>query len=125
MSELLGDIFISKLRFHAYHGVLVQEQTVGNDYQVDLSMKTDISKAVESDNIGDTVNYGEVCEIVKQEMAIHSDLMEHLAGRIARGILQQFPCIRELIIKITKLNPPLMADCEGAGVMIHLINDKT
>lgn len=125
MGELLGEIFISKLRFHAYHGVLRQEKTVGNDYLVDLSMKTDISKALESDKIGDTVNYGEVCEVVKKEMAIHSDLMEHLAGRIAGEVFKQFPCIKELTLKITKINPPLMADCEGAGVTIHLINDKT
>ena len=42
------------LRFHAYHGVLEQEQIVGNDYCLDVRMKYDISKAKLSDNIDDT-----------------------------------------------------------------------
>lgn len=118
-------ILLRSLRFHAFHGVLEQERTVGNDYEVSLRIRCGIEDAMLSDEIGDTINYAEVSALVAQEMRIPSKLLEHVAGRIGKRLFQCFPQIEELELHIIKVNPPMGADCDGAGIEIHLINDKT
>ena len=86
-----------------------------------------------SDDVNDTLSYAELCEMVKQEMAQPSNLLEHIAGRIARKVLDSFPQIESLDLTVTKENPPMGANCNGAGVELHcdtsdiiyLINNKT
>lgn len=118
-------IYINDLRFHAFHGVMPQERLTGNDYSVSIRIGCNVEKAMLSDDIDDTVNYGEACSIVSQEMAVPSQLVERVAYRIADKIARRYPDVTSIDIKVTKLNPPFGADCEGAGVEIHLINDKT
>jgi hypothetical protein len=60
------------LRFHAYHGVLEQEQIVGNDYCLDVRMKYNISKAMLSDNIDDTLNYAKAYELIREDGPDHA-----------------------------------------------------
>ena len=118
-------IYINDLRFHAFHGVMPQERLTGNDYSVSIRIGCNVEKAMLSDDIDDTVDYGEACSIVSQEMAVPSQLVERVAYRIADKIARRYPDVTSIDIKVTKLNPPFGADCEGAGVEIHLINDKT
>lgn len=118
-------ICLDAMRFHAYHGVLSQERITGNDYVVSLRIKYDFSLAMTSDDVNDTLNYAEVYQLVEQEMSVPSNLLERVAGRIGDRLLRRFPAIQELQLTVTKQNPPMGADCEGAGVEVHLINDKT
>ncbi len=118
-------ICLDNLRFHAYHGVMPQERMVGNDYNVSLRIRYDISQAMVSDKVEDTLNYAEVFQLVSQEMAVPSSLIERVAGRIGDRLFRRFPTIEEMELKIMKINPPMGADCEGAGVEVHLINNKT
>ena len=118
-------ICLDNLRFHAYHGVMPQERMVGNDYNVSLRIRYDISQAMVSDKVEDTLNYAEVFQLVSQEMAVPSSLIERVAGRIGDRLFRHFPMIEEIELKIMKINPPMGADCEGAGVEVHLINNKT
>lgn len=118
-------IFLKNVRFHAYHGVLEQEQTVGNDYLVNLIVNYDFTSAMKTDELNGTVSYAELFELVKEEMAIPSKLLEHVAGRIGERIFSEYPAIREVHLSITKVNPPMGADSDGAGVEVILTNDKT
>ena len=118
-------ICLDNLRFHAYHGVMPQERMVGNDYNVSLRIRYDISQAMVSDKVEDTLNYAEVFQLVSQEMAVPSSLIERVVGRIGDRLFRRFPTIEEIELKIMKINPPMGADCEGAGVEVHLINNKT
>ncbi len=116
---------MKEARFHAYHGVLPQEQTVGQDFLVSARVGIDVGYAMEHDMVEVTVDYGVLYRIIKREMDIPSQLVEHLAGRIATAVFETFPKVTTLDLTITKLNPPIGGDCNGAGVEIHLINDKT
>ena len=119
-----GQIFIDNMRFHAHHGVLEQERLTGGDFLVSLSASYPLGKATESDDVTDTLNYAEVYEIVESEMDIPSKLLEHVAGRIGKRLLKTMPLISELTVRLTKVNPPMGADCDGAGVLLHFINDE-
>ncbi len=118
-------IYIKEARFHAYHGVLPQEQTVGQDFLVSVRCGLDITSAMDHDMVEVTLDYGVLYRLIEREMTIKSQLVEHVAGRIARSVFDTFPMVTTLDISITKLNPPIGADCQGAGVEVHLINDKT
>ena len=53
------------------------------------------------------------------------NLLEGVAGRIGRKLVETFPKIIDICLRITKRNPPMGADSDGAGIEVHLINDKT
>lgn len=118
-------IRIEKLRFRAFHGVMPQERTVGGDFIVTLRIGYPWQQAMETDDVADTLNYAAVYELVRREMAVPSQLLEHVAGRITKELLRDFPQITSVDLWLTKVTPPMGADCEGAGVELHLINDKT
>ena len=120
-----GYIFLKDLRFHAFHGVMPQERKVGGDFLVSLRMGYDISKAMRTDEVSDTLNYAEVYALVRKEMEQPSALLERVAGRIAEALFASDPKILSIDLWLTKVNPPMGADCQGAGVELQLINDKT
>lgn len=121
----LSFIHIDDIRLHALHGVLPQEQATGNDYTINIRIGYDISRAMQTDDVTDTLNYAEVFNVIKQEMAIPSKLIEHVCGRIANRLMEQYADITSIELCITKLNPPMGADCRGAGVEIHVTREKT
>ena len=118
-------IRLEKLRFRALHGVLPQERTVGGDFVVTLRIGYPFEQAMESDAVGETLDYAAAYRLVKREMEIPSQLLEHVAGRIVKALLHDFPRITSIDLWLTKVCPPMGADSEGAGVELHLINDKT
>lgn len=118
-------IRLEKLRFRALHGVLPQERTVGGDFVVTLRIGYPFEQAMETDAVGDTLDYAAVYRLVEREMALPSQLLEHVAGRVVKALLRDFPQIVSIDLWLTKVCPPMGADCEGAGVELHLINDKT
>jgi dihydroneopterin aldolase len=118
-------ITLTNVRFRALHGVLPQERRVGGDYTLTLRVGFDVSRAVQSDDVADTLNYATLYETARQEMAIPSRLLEHVAGRIGQRVLSEWPEVTTIDLTLTKENPPMGADCDGASVELHLINDKT
>lgn len=120
-----GIVSLKQMRVFARHGVLPQEQATGGEYVVSLSVRVDFSKAMLTDSIDDTVNYARLVQVVKDEMAIPSQLLEHVAGRIAKKVCGNFPNVDELWVEIEKVNPPLRTACKAASVKLHVTNDKT
>ena len=80
---------------------------------------------METDDVCATVNYAEAYNEVASVMAEPCNLIEHAAFRMAERLMKHWPQITAVDIYLTKLNPPMGADCDGAGVELHLINDKT
>ena len=114
-----SEIILKDMHFFAYHGVLPQEAVVGNEFVVNLTLSVDITPAMLSDDVTDTVNYAEVYKVVKAEMQKRSNLLEHVTGRIAHRLLSNFPTIDTVDILIEKLNPPMEADIHSSAV--HLV----
>ncbi len=111
---------IANLKLFAYHGVLPQERVVGAYYIINIGVAADFSRALESDALEDTLSYAGVYEVVKAEMAVPSKLLEHVAGRICRAVLNRFPAATAIRLEILKENPPMGADVRGAGVYVAM-----
>lgn len=114
-----GYILLRDLRFHAFHGVLPQERLVGGNFVVDLRVGYPLAQAMTSDRVDDTLNYASLYTLVEREMQQPSSLLEHVAGRIAQAIAKTFPEALSIDLTLTKQNPPMGADCKGAGVEMH------
>lgn len=108
-------ITLDSLRFYSYHGAEPQEAIVGAWYTVDVCITADATDAILNDNLSGTINYAKVTEIIKQQMQIRSALLEHVAGRIAQALLDAFPAISSLTVKVCKENPPVCAPCTSSG----------
>ena len=70
-------ILLKEIRCYAYHGVAPQENLIGNEYIIDLKLKVNISKAAQTDEVADTVNYAEVHRVIMTEMAVPSNFFNN------------------------------------------------
>lgn len=109
------------IQLYAFHGVNPQENRVGANFYIDLSLKTNFSRAAQTDDLKETVSYADVYQVVKEEMKIPSQLLEHICERIAHKLFQNFPSIEEIDISLTKENPPMGACGKSIGVSVHYI----
>ena len=107
------------MKFHAYHGCLDFEKRDGNTFLVNLILELNTEKAEISDKLEDTLNYQVVYDVVKHEMEIPSNLIEHAARRIFDALIENFPQILHLNLRLSKLNPPLGGDVKSVSVEIR------
>ena len=112
----MGIIKLKNIRTYSYHGCLIEEGKIGSDYTVNLEVKTDLRKSSVSDNLRDTVDYVLLNRIVVEEMAIRSDLLEHVAHRIITRIFDEIPEVSRIIVAVSKLNPPIGGDVEAVTI---------
>jgi len=104
----LTTIRINNARFYAYHGVLDYEKQYGNKFEADIEMKCDIDELGETDDLNLTVNYLSVYNLVKEIFTEEKyNLLETVNMNICKGILENFPMVCEITVKIRKPNAPL------------------
>ena len=103
----MSKITIENMEFYAYHGHFEEEQKIGTWFSLDLIMDVDTSKAELTDELEDTVDYSSVYQVVKEQMMIPSKLLENVGRRILNTIKEQFSDVKDAILKIRKMNPPI------------------
>ena len=117
--ERIGTIELEGMEFKAYHGCLEQEKVRGNSFTVDFRGELDLSAAAESDNLNDTVNYGEIYDIIAEEMSIPSELLENVAGRIMKAIESRLPQLVTFSIRVSKKKPPVDGVAQWSRVTLY------
>lgn len=115
----MGTIKLQNIRTFSFHGCLEEEARIGSDYRVDLEIKTDMRKSMETDNLADTVDYVHLNRIVTEEMGIRSKLLEHVGHRIIRRVFGELPAISRVMLQVSKLNPPIGGDVEAVTIQIE------
>ena len=81
-------IVLQGMRFFGYHGVLPEERTMGQWFEIDVEIWGDLSKAAESDNVEDTLNYQQVYRDIKAIVEGEPvNLLEHLTHKIICNIM--------------------------------------
>lgn len=116
----MGLIHLSDMEFYAYHGCFKEEQVAGNWFMVDLTMKTNMDKASKTDSIKDTLNYQAAYLLVKQQMAIKSHLLEHVANRILDALFKEFALLEFAKVKVAKMNPPMGGRMKSVSVELEM-----
>lgn len=112
----MGIIKVENIRVFANHGCLSEETKIGSDYRVDLKVKANLEPSSISDQLGDTVDYVFLNRIVREEMYKPTHLLETVAQRIVTRILNEERMVEKVIVKISKLNPPIGGDVEKVTI---------
>lgn len=83
------------------------QQTVGAWFSVDVELGLDLEPAAISDDLRATVDYGLVAARVAEiGTGARVNLLERLAGTIARSLLADFPCV-QVRVRLRKLTAPM------------------
>ena len=115
----MDSIRIDGLRELGVHGVLPEEQTRPQPFEIDVELHVDLTTASESDQLDDTVDYGAVCEAVRR--VVNSEryaLLERLAARIAE-VCAVDTRVRRVSVTVRKLHPPVRAIVDHVAVSIE------
>jgi dihydroneopterin aldolase len=116
-----GDrIELRGLRASGVHGVLPEERTRAQPFELDLDLAVDLAPAAASDRLSDTVDYGGIALTVTRVVSESAprDLLESLAGSVADAVLAADPRIDAVTVSLKKLRPPLAVDVSTVGVTI-------
>lgn len=103
----MGRVFLEDMHFFAYHGHYPEEKVVGNKFIVNLAFDYDSASAELSDELDDAVNYQIAYQLINEAMKIPSRLLEHIARRILDRIESELPGTSNVVLKISKMNPPM------------------
>ncbi|MBL7815507.1 MAG: dihydroneopterin aldolase [Saprospiraceae bacterium] len=118
----MARISLENMRFRANHGLYEEEQKIGNDFMLDISIDTDIQMAAviqehDTEKVINTVNYELVYEICRIEMNKPQKLLETVIEEIIYRLKRHFPNIEAIQINLRKLNPPLGGRIAAASIM--------
>jgi 7,8-dihydroneopterin aldolase/epimerase/oxygenase len=113
-------IYVNNIQLYAYHGCLEEEAKIGSAYTVDIEIDTNFSVAADSDDLSKTVDYVVVYNIVKEEMAIRSKLIETVAKRIGLKLKTVCGSGNHYHVKVTKINPPMNGNVGSVSVLMSL-----
>lgn len=116
---MLNVVELNGVRLYAHHGCLPEETAIGGHYTVDVAVYTDFTRAAETDELIDTVDYVVLNRIVKEEMAIPSKLIEHVGKRILDRVYGELKSIQRVKVKITKICPPINGDVNNVSIIIE------
>ena len=116
---MVDRIELNKIQALGKIGVLPEEKQRAQPFEVDLAIETDLSLAGSSDDLDDTINYGEVTELVAAIIRNEThQLLEKVATRIATEVLA-IPAVSGVHITVRKMRPPLPEFLESSAVNIY------
>jgi len=101
MSAHIMTIQLNDVKFYGYHGLYKEEQKVGNNFIVNLSIEF-IPAAKKITSISETIDYVQVYHLVNTRMKIPTPLLETIIGDIADSIFEKFSIAQKVNIQITK-----------------------
>ncbi len=104
---MMQELFIEDIQLHAYHGCLDEEGRIGGKYRIDIKAVADFNLCADTDDLNKTVDYVVVYDLVKEEMAIRSKLIETVAKRIALKLQAKYGWVSAWEVSLTKFNPPV------------------
>ena len=111
----MGLITVEGIRVFAHHGHLPEEAVLGGHFIVSVWVTADTSEVEKTDDLNDTVDYVKIIEIVKEQMAIRADMIEHPAKRIVDAILP-LNKVHKVTVEVEKVLPPIDATFDKISV---------
>ena len=116
-------VLLEGLRFFGYHGLHPEERTLGQRFLVDVVAELDLRVAGENDELDDTINYQSLYTLVRSMIEGEPMmLIEAVADRTARSILDAFPMVTAADVTVRKPSPPIRgAHLDSVGVRVRRV----
>ena len=104
----MGLITVEGIRVFAYHGHLPEEAVLGGHFIINVWVESDTVEVEKTDDLKHTVDYVKIIAIVKEQMAIRSNMIEHSAKKIVDAILT-LDKVKKVTVELEKVLPPIDA----------------
>ena len=124
MTKEIDCIKLANMGFYAFHGTTKAEKEVGQRFYLDVEMFLDLRPAGTTDNIHNTVNYVKVYDIISEITKKRKyNLLEALAEDIVEGMINHFPQLYRVRVKVRKPQVPLCGILDFVEVTIDRMNE--
>ena len=108
------------LRAVGVHGVLPEERDRPQPFEVDLDIEADLAAAGATDDLADTIDYGELTTRAAAVVESESHgLLERVAARIAEVVLAADERVAAVTVTVWKMRPPVPVQLDRAGVTVR------
>lgn len=116
-------VFVENLGIHGFHGLIPAEKTLGQKFYADIECRVS-REGAPSDTMEDAVDYGKLCDLAHDISASGPfNLIETLAERIGQGVMERFPLVSQVRVRIRKPKAPIRHFLDNVGVEIELSRD--
>src|SRR5690625_7867167 len=117
----MDKIILHHMQFYGFHGLLPEENKLGQRFNVDVELFLDLQKAGKTDDMMDSIDYGQAYELVRK--IVEDDikkLIEAVAEDVAEQLLAQLSLFVECSVKVSKSDPPHPVHYQYAAAAIYL-----
>jgi dihydroneopterin aldolase len=105
--DVSGTIELKGLTVHGHHGVYENERQQGQAFVVDVCLEVDLQKSIASDDVADTVHYGELADELAAIVAGDPvKLIETLTSRLLDHCLNS-PLVQAATVTVHKPHAPI------------------
>lgn len=117
--DFLDEITLTGLTVFGYHGVFDHERRDGQEFTIDLTLHLPLAAAAASDDVADTVHYGELADRVAAIVAGEPvNLIEKLAERIADAVLED-DRVKMVLVTVHKPHAPIAQTFSDVSVTVR------
>jgi dihydroneopterin aldolase len=115
----MDKVILKELQFYGYHGLFPEEKKLGQRFVVDVDLHTALEKAGETDDMYDSIDYGQVFDVIKSVVEGEAkNLIEAVAANIVHRLFDQFPLLMACKVRVTKPDPPIRGHYHSVAVEI-------
>jgi dihydroneopterin aldolase len=120
----IAEFRIARLAIHGRHGVLEAERSLGQRFFLDLDITAEVGNALASDDVADTLHYGQVIKAATAAFTARTfNLIEAAAAAVADDLLARFPAIVSLRVTVHKPSAPVSAIIEDLAATVERRRD--
>jgi dihydroneopterin aldolase len=112
-------LLLENMEFRAFHGCYDMEKVVGGRFLVTLSVEVRSDGAETGDSLDGGVDYTALYAVVKEQMAVASNLIEHVARRIVDAVRERFPDVGRVEVTLSKIAPPVGGKVDRVSVRME------
>ncbi len=115
----MDEIRITDLEVYGNHGVLKEENILGQKFLISLTLGMELYRAGVSDRLSDSIDYAKVAHLIKEEVEKTTfKLIEALAAHLCERILMTFDPVEYVSLEIKKPWAPILLPLETVSVSI-------
>ncbi len=112
-------IALKGMQFHSFHGYYAEEQSVGNNYEIDIIAEKSWPTGSMEDQLENTLNYEDIYSICQDEMSKPRRLIESVADSILDRLKNQLDDAARYTVVIRKKHPLLGGLVDHAMVEVR------
>jgi dihydroneopterin aldolase len=119
MANMSRKVGLEGVRFISPIGFFPEEQILKNEFMVNISVSFEIETLEDTDELENTVDYSQLYEVCDFYFKQEFKLIETVAHAILDKVVEKYPFLKEVHIKINKLNPPINAEIKNSFIELN------